>query len=131
MWPSYSVSMVFRATRSGICLVALINLWVQFYRHDYTNVVVVYTNFDFYLLQVYPTSSRSTGLGIANAIAKVGGLLCPLVAVDLVRSCQQGLAVSLFVAVPLVAGIAVLFFPVETKGRPLSDRVEHDAQVKR
>ena len=47
------------------------------------------------------------------------------------RSCQQGLAVSLFVAVPLFAGIAVLFFPVETKGRPLSDRVEHDAQVKK
>lgn len=75
-------------------------------------------------LQVYPTSSRSTGLGIANAIARIGGLLCPLVAVDLVRSCQQGLAVSLFSAVPVIAGVAVMFFPVETKGRALTDSVQ-------
>jgi len=74
--------------------------------------------------QVYPTSNRSTGLGIANAIARVGGLVCPLVAVDLVRSCQQGLAVSLFSAVPVVAAVAVMFFPVETKGRALADSVD-------
>lgn len=47
-----------------------------------------------YAPEVYPTSNRSTGLGIANAIARVGGLLCPVVAVELVRSCQQGLAVD-------------------------------------
>lgn len=75
-------------------------------------------------MQVYPTSNRSTGLGIANAIARIGGLLCPLVAVDLVRGCQQGLAVSLFSAVTIVAGVAVMFFPVETKGRALSDSVD-------
>lgn len=82
-------------------------------------------------MQVYPTSSRSTGLGIANSFARIGGLVCPLVAVDLVRSCQQGLAVSLFTAVPLLAGVAVLFFPVETKGKPLSDMVERDPLVRK
>jgi hypothetical protein len=81
-------------------------------------------------LQVYPTNSRSTGLGIANAIARVGGLVCPLVAVDLVRSCQQGLAVSLFSAVPVAAGVAVMFFPVETQGRPLSDMVDDSSTSK-
>jgi hypothetical protein len=69
-------------------------------------------------------------LGIANAIARVGGLVCPLVAVDLVRSCQQGLAVSLFSAVPVAAGVAVMFFPVETQGRPLSDMVDDSSTSK-
>lgn len=83
-----------------------------------------------YAPEVYPTNSRSTGLGIANAIARVGGLVCPLVAVDLVRSCQQGLAVSLFSVVPVAAGVAVMFFPVETQGRPLSDMVDDPSTSK-
>jgi hypothetical protein len=81
--------------------------------------------------QVYPTSTRSTGLGIANSFARVGGIVCPLVAVDLVRSCQQGLAVSVFAAVPLFAAVAVLFFPMETTGQPLSDVVDRSPAVGR
>ena len=57
--------------------------------------------------------------------------MCPLVAVELVRSCQQGLAVSLFSAVPVAAGLAVMFFPVETKGRPLTDVVGDDSSSSR
>eukprot|EP00897_Mesotaenium_endlicherianum_P008740 jgi/Mesen1/7895/ME000420S07040 len=76
-----------------------------------------------YAPEVYPTSMRSTGLGIANSFSRLGGILCPFVAVGLVRSCQQGTAVSLFVLIPLVASIAVLFFPTETSGKGLEDTI--------
>ncbi|CAM6129453.1 unnamed protein product [Calypogeia fissa] len=88
------------------------------------SIMGAFTVLYIYAPEVYPTNNRSTGLGTANAIARVGGLVCPLVAVELVRSCQQGLAVSLFSAVPVAAGVAVMFFPVETLGRPLTDKAE-------
>ncbi|KAJ7527348.1 hypothetical protein O6H91_16G049700 [Diphasiastrum complanatum] len=74
-----------------------------------------------YAPEVYPTRSRSTGLGIANSFARIGGLLCPLVAVDLVQNCHQFLAVTLFTIVPVLATFATMCFPKETKGCALSD----------
>ena len=68
-------------------------------------------------MQVYPTQLRATGLGIANSFARIGGVLCPLVAVELVKSCQLSLAISLL-------AIAVVCLPFETKGRLLTDTVE-------
>ena len=75
-------------------------------------------------MQVYPTQLRATGLGIANSFARIGGVLCPLVAVELVKSCQLSLAISLFSAIPILGAIAVVLLPFETKGRLLTDTVE-------
>lgn len=77
-----------------------------------------------YAPEVYPTQLRATGLGIANSFARIGGVLCPLVAVELVKSCQLSLAVTLFVAVPVLGAVAVIFLPIETKGRLLTDTIE-------
>lgn len=77
-----------------------------------------------YAPEVYPTQLRATGLGTANSFARIGGVLCPLVAVDLVKSCQLSLAVTLFVIVPVLGSIAVFFLPIETKGRLLTDTVD-------
>lgn len=62
---------------------------------------------------------------------RIGSLVCPMVVVDLVRNCQQELAISLFTIVPLIAGVAILFFHVETMGKPLSDMVEQDPLVRK
>ncbi|KAK4267731.1 hypothetical protein QN277_024471 [Acacia crassicarpa] len=74
-----------------------------------------------YAPEIYPTSVRSTGVGIASAVSRIGGIVCPLVAVGLVHYCQQTEAVLLFVMVAFVSGICVILFPVETMGRELVD----------
>ncbi|MCO5575652.1 hypothetical protein L7F22_029455 [Adiantum nelumboides] len=77
-----------------------------------------------YAPEVYPTELRATGLGVANSFARIGGVLCPLVAVELVKNCQLPLAVALFVAVPLLGSVAVALLPIETSGRLLTDTLE-------
>ncbi|GAQ86868.1 transporter family protein [Klebsormidium nitens] len=72
--------------------------------------------------ELYPTAVRSTGLGVGNGFARLGGFVCPFVAVDLIASCQRGLAVGLFCAVPLIAAIATLCFPKETKASRFEEK---------
>ncbi|KAM7255568.1 hypothetical protein ACFE04_008466 [Oxalis oulophora] len=76
-----------------------------------------------YAPEIYPTSVRSTGVGVASSMGRIGGMLCPLVAVGLVHGCHQTIAIILFECVVLVSAISVLFFPFETKGRDLSDNL--------
>lgn len=76
-----------------------------------------------YAPEVYPTSIRSTGVGIATAIGRIGGMICPLVAVALVSNCHQTAAVVLFEVNVVVVGVCVMLFPFETKGRELADSV--------
>ncbi|GAA0185373.1 secondary carrier transporter [Lithospermum erythrorhizon] len=74
-----------------------------------------------YAPELYPTSVRSTGVGVASSVGRIGGMLCPLVAVGLIHGCHQTIAVLLFESVVLIAGFAVLSFPFETQGRDLND----------
>ncbi|KAL5214688.1 hypothetical protein ABZP36_003840 [Zizania latifolia] len=74
-----------------------------------------------YAPEIYPTSVRTTGIGVASSVGRIGGILCPLVAVALVHSCQQTTAILLFELVIFLSGLAVSFFPFETKGRRLND----------
>lgn len=66
---------------------------------------------------------RATGVGVANAVGRVGGMICPLVAVQLVDGCHQTAAIILFEVVIIMIGLCVLLFPLETKGRELTDNV--------
>uniref|UniRef100_A0A0E0H5S3 Major facilitator superfamily (MFS) profile domain-containing protein n=1 Tax=Oryza nivara TaxID=4536 RepID=A0A0E0H5S3_ORYNI len=74
-----------------------------------------------YAPEIYPTSVRTTGIGVASSVGRIGGILCPLVAVALVHSCQQTTAILLFELVIFLSGLAVSFFPFETKGCRLND----------
>ncbi|PIN03607.1 Synaptic vesicle transporter SV2 (major facilitator superfamily) [Handroanthus impetiginosus] len=76
-----------------------------------------------YINEVYPTSVRANGVGLAIAIGRIGGMVCPSAAVALVRGCHQTLAVIMFGILILISGICVMFFPFETKGRGLKDIV--------
>ncbi|GBG88816.1 hypothetical protein CBR_g48431 [Chara braunii] len=73
-----------------------------------------------YAPEVYPSRARTTGLSIANGFARIGGLVCPFVAVELVRTCHLQLALILLAAVPGLAAIGVYFLPLETKGRAIN-----------
>ncbi|PIN12689.1 Synaptic vesicle transporter SV2 (major facilitator superfamily) [Handroanthus impetiginosus] len=74
-----------------------------------------------YAPEVYPTNIRSTGVGIASAFGKIGGMVCPLVAVGLVDNCQQTYAVILFQVTILATALSVLLSPFETNGKKLTD----------
>ncbi|KAL2533336.1 Organic cation/carnitine transporter 7 [Abeliophyllum distichum] len=74
-----------------------------------------------YAKEVYPTSARGTGGGLATSMGKTGGMVCPLVAVGLVSGCHQTAAIILFEIIVLVSGLCILLFPFETKGRNLTD----------
>ncbi|TYH68199.1 hypothetical protein ES332_D06G241300v1 [Gossypium tomentosum] len=82
-----------------------------------------------YAPEIYPTSVRSTGVGIASSMGRIGGMVCPLVAVGLVHGCHQTAAIMLFEVIIFVAGICVLLFPVETMGRDLSDSISSSKQT--
>lgn len=56
-------------------------------------------------------------------MGRVGGMICPLVAVYLVAGCHQMAAIVLFEVVIILSGVCVVFFPHETMARELVDTV--------
>ncbi|EEF34357.1 organic cation/carnitine transporter 7 [Ricinus communis] len=76
-----------------------------------------------YAPELYPTSIRSTGAGTASAVGRIGGMVCPLVAVALVSNCHFKAAIILFEVVIAITVVCILLFPFETSGRELSDRL--------
>ncbi|KAK3206630.1 hypothetical protein Dsin_020676 [Dipteronia sinensis] len=82
-----------------------------------------------YAPEIYPTSVRTTGVGVASSMGRIGGMVCPLVAVALVQGCHQTTAIILFVVIIFLSGISVVLFPFETKGRDLSDSVSSSKLV--
>jgi putative MFS transporter len=71
-----------------------------------------------YTPELYPTELRATGMGVAGAMARVGGLLAPS-AIALVVGAGFGTAIGLFAALLAVAALAVSRIDMETKGQPL------------
>ncbi|CAN1761234.1 Organic cation/carnitine transporter 7 [Linum perenne] len=71
--------------------------------------------------ELYPTSVRATGAGVASSIGRIGGMVCPLVAVGLVTGCHLMEAVVLFEIVLGVTAVCCLLFTRDTKGLELRD----------
>lgn len=76
-----------------------------------------------YTPEVYPTNVRAIGLGSCSGMARLGAIITPFVAQVLLRSSEQ-MAVIIYAAVSLIAGVMACFLPVETKGREMKDTVE-------
>lgn len=77
-----------------------------------------------YTAEVYPTSCRTTGLGAASAMGRVGGILTIYVAISFSTS-QLIVPVLMFVVVACVAAFLAMRLPFETKQQKLAD-VDHD-----
>ncbi|KAB1213095.1 Organic cation/carnitine transporter 7 [Morella rubra] len=86
-------------------------------------ITAAFTVVYIYAPEVYPTSVRTTGVGVASSVGRIGGMVCPLVAVGLVQGCHQTASIVLFEIIIFFSGICVVLFPFETKGRELSDSV--------
>ncbi|CAK7345853.1 unnamed protein product [Dovyalis caffra] len=76
-----------------------------------------------YVPELYPTAVRATGAGVASSVGRVGGMICPLVAVGLVTGCKLTEVIILFEVVMAISAVSVLLIPFETKGQELSDNM--------
>ncbi|XP_009800311.1 organic cation/carnitine transporter 7-like [Nicotiana sylvestris] len=86
--------------------------------------MLITANFDIssvYCREIYPTSVRSTGIGVASSLGRIGAMISPIIAVQLIRDSHQMAAIIFFEAVLVLSATCVLFFPIETKGRKLID----------
>lgn len=81
-----------------------------------------------YVAEVYPTSLRSLGTGFANSFARIGGMLAPLCAVELLEFNEKRAALITFgVCAVAVAGCA-LALPYETMGKSMGDDAEEEEE---
>ena len=71
-----------------------------------------------YTPEYYPTVMRAVGLGTCSAMARIGAIITPFIAQVLLRLSPY-LAISIYGTVALLASIACMLLPVETKGREL------------
>ncbi|MHA0855339.1 MFS transporter [Paenibacillus sp. CMAA1364] len=75
-----------------------------------------------YSPELYPTKVRTTGVGLATAMGRVGGVIAPLLVGLLVsRDIAINVIFSMFFVVILIGAFAVLFLGKETKGIELED----------
>jgi len=71
-----------------------------------------------YTPELYPTELRATGMGVAGAMARVGGLMAPTAIALLIGAGFESM-IGLFAALLAIAALAVGRIDVETKGQPL------------
>nr|KAG5696862.1 hypothetical protein BaRGS_035272 [Batillaria attramentaria] len=71
-----------------------------------------------YTPEFYPTSMRAMGLGACSGMARVGAILTPFVAQVLLKKSAY-LAISVYGVMCLIATVASLLLPYETKGREM------------
>lgn len=76
-----------------------------------------------YTPEVYPTSVRSTGLGVCSTLARVGGMITPYVAQVLIEKSNY-ITLGLYSLVSFAACIASFCLPIETSGRDMPDTIE-------
>nr|GEV43097.1 reverse transcriptase domain-containing protein [Tanacetum cinerariifolium]GEV47656.1 reverse transcriptase domain-containing protein [Tanacetum cinerariifolium] len=81
-----------------------------------------------YAPEVYPTNLRATGVGITTAISRIGGMVCPLIAVGMGSKCHQTLPVVLFEVIILLSGLTIMLLPFKTSGKELSDTLDQPVQ---
>jgi putative MFS transporter len=72
-----------------------------------------------YTPELYPTTSRATGMGAAGAMARLGGLLAPSI-VGYVVAHGLGLTIGIFAGLLLMAGVAAMLINTETRQTSLA-----------
>ncbi|XP_066290495.1 synaptic vesicle 2-related protein-like [Branchiostoma lanceolatum] len=73
-----------------------------------------------YTPEVYPTMTRALGIGTCSAVARVGAILTPFVAQVMLKFSVH-LTVSVYGTICLLAAVACLLLPIETKGRSMQE----------
>ncbi|XP_054280439.1 synaptic vesicle 2-related protein [Macrosteles quadrilineatus] len=75
-----------------------------------------------YTPEVYPTPLRSVGVGTCSAMARLGAMVTPYIAQVMLQS-SLVVAMGVYGVAALLAAIACVLLPIETKGRELKETV--------
>ncbi|KAM8908055.1 putative transporter SVOPL isoform 2-T3 [Spinachia spinachia] len=76
------------------------------------NVVYIYT------AEVYPTASRSLGMGFCTSFSRIGGMIAPFIA-QVLMSQSVILALTPFAVSCVICALGNFLLPIETRGRAL------------
>ncbi|XP_077566281.1 putative transporter SVOPL [Stigmatopora nigra] len=71
-----------------------------------------------YTAEVYPTITRSLGMGACTSVSRLGGMIAPFIA-QVLMSHSVILALSPFSVACALCAVASFLLPIETKGRAL------------
>lgn len=74
--------------------------------------------------ELFPTNFRGTVFGITNFVARIGGILAPLIDYEMQNSFMFVFMVSSLVSV------VISFFLTETKGKEIADTLDHPLSPK-
>ncbi|XP_050521012.1 synaptic vesicle 2-related protein isoform X1 [Daktulosphaira vitifoliae] len=78
-----------------------------------------------YTPEVYPTPLRSVGLGTCSAMARLGAMVTPYIAQVLLKS-SISISIMVYISASILAAIACMLLPIETKGRDMKEHIEKD-----
>ncbi|XP_022913065.1 synaptic vesicle 2-related protein [Onthophagus taurus] len=78
-----------------------------------------------YTPEVYPTSLRAVGVGSCSAMARFGAMVTPYVAQVLLKS-SITFATTIYGIAALLAAVACLILPIETRGKELEEKVHQN-----
>ncbi|KAK5647632.1 hypothetical protein RI129_002524 [Pyrocoelia pectoralis] len=76
-----------------------------------------------YTPEVYPTSLRAVGVGSCSAMARLGAMITPYVAQVLLKT-SVTLATTVYAIAAILAALACIILPIETKGKEMMDNVQ-------
>ncbi|CAG9834699.1 unnamed protein product [Diabrotica balteata] len=79
-----------------------------------------------YTPEVYPTSLRAVGVGSCSAMARLGAMVTPYVAQVLLKS-SISFSTTIYSTAAILAAIACLLLPIETRGKELTENVQQQA----
>ncbi|XP_033112116.1 synaptic vesicle 2-related protein-like isoform X1 [Anneissia japonica] len=75
-----------------------------------------------YTPEVYPTSVRAIGLGACSGLARLGAIIAPFVS-QVLLAYSAKLTIGIYAGTTILAAIACLCLPIETKGREMVNAV--------
>ncbi|NWU10637.1 S22AD protein, partial [Cephalopterus ornatus] len=71
-----------------------------------------------YSAELFPTVVRQTGVGLCSTVARVAGILAPLIIP--LKQYHQAIPMAIFGSIPVVVSLSCILLP-ETRGADLPD----------
>lgn len=94
----------------------MMGIWMSFFTLGAWGALYAYTP------EAYPTNLRGTGMGAASGMTRISGAIAPSLGAALMGgSLALVLPLTIFAISFILAGVAALAMPKETKQRPLAD----------
>ncbi len=81
-----------------------------------------------YTPELYPTQTRSTGMGWASGMTRIAGSLAPILGAGLLMT-NFTAGLTLYAVAFIVGGVVVFALGPETRGQPLADTLETRAEM--